>query len=288
MTRVPIFLADAAGNPVTGLTLSGAEVQVSKDGGALANGTGGTGEIGLGAYWYDLQAGEIGPHSTLLKVRKTGTRGFDYFRSISEPVDIAVGEPTAAGRRVPFLLVTTAGDRLAGAPPTPGTDIQLSKNGGAWFPANTGGTVGEVGGGDYYYQATVGEVGTSGFLLTRVAAPGCAVVICVSIIGAGSATVVSNLQPAAGTPVYPDTPLYFEVTNALGFTLLIPMILMDPFRLPEPTYADGAFEPLYSDSTRHDVGSTAQFTIRRKQGWYATPRLVLYAVATDGTIWVGP
>lgn len=75
-------------------------------------------------------------------------------------------ESTAARRRIPVYLV----DDADGKTPETGItfsagDIKVSKNGGA--EANHGGTVTELAGGMYYYEATSGELDTLGFLSIR-------------------------------------------------------------------------------------------------------------------------
>lgn len=104
---------------------------------------------------------------------------------------------------------------------------------------------------------------------------------------------VSNITPAPGTPIYPDTPLQFDVTDTDGFSVIIPMITMDPFKVPEPTARgvsddDFAFEPLYAQSTRVSIVDGYRYTLRRRGGWYATPSFRLWAVDTTGQVWVGP
>jgi hypothetical protein len=76
-------------------------------------------------------------------------------------------EATAGRRRLPVYLV----DDTDGKTPETGVtftagDIRISQNGGA--EANHAGTIAEVGGGLYYYEATAGELATLGFLSVRV------------------------------------------------------------------------------------------------------------------------
>lgn len=80
-------------------------------------------------------------------------------------------ESTAAQRRIPLYLV----DATDGFTPETGLsfsagDLKLSKNGAA--EANHGGSVTEMAGGLYYYEATQGELDTVGFLSVRVAKTG--------------------------------------------------------------------------------------------------------------------
>ncbi len=57
--HIPIYLVDDAGDPVPGLTLSGAEVQVSKAGGALATAAGTVAALGEGFYDYEAPLAEV-------------------------------------------------------------------------------------------------------------------------------------------------------------------------------------------------------------------------------------
>lgn len=75
-------------------------------------------------------------------------------------------EATAAQRRIPVYLV----DATDGYTPETGItfsagDIKVSKNGGA--EANHGGSVTELAGGIYYYEATAAELDTAGFITIR-------------------------------------------------------------------------------------------------------------------------
>jgi hypothetical protein len=80
-------------------------------------------------------------------------------------------EATAAQRRVPMYLVDS-GDGIT--PETGVTisagDLKISKNGGA--EANHAGTLTEVAGGNYYYEATAGELDTVGYITLRLSKSG--------------------------------------------------------------------------------------------------------------------
>lgn len=84
---------------------------------------------------------------------------------------IELNEATAAGRRIPVALV----DDTDGKTPETGVtisagDMKVSKNGAA--EANHGGTLTELAGGDYYYEASSGEVDTLGYLTGRIVKAG--------------------------------------------------------------------------------------------------------------------
>lgn len=84
---------------------------------------------------------------------------------------ILQSEPAAARRRIPFYLASS----VDGFTPVTGSvfvaaDIKVSQDGAA--EASSAGTVTELGGGLYYYEATALEVGTLGFLTVRSALAG--------------------------------------------------------------------------------------------------------------------
>jgi hypothetical protein len=191
--RVPIFLTDANGDGVPSLTFAGAEIQVSKDQGAFVNMAGAYGAIGAGGYYYQLDASEVGARSSLVKVRKSGTTGFDYLALAVEPVGITQSETTAAKRRLPVLLVDTRGNRISGAT-FAGAEVQISKNGAAWV--NGAGAVHEIGDGDYYYEATAGEVDTIGFLMLKIAKAGTTVFVYSETVGKSTTLAAVNFVPS--------------------------------------------------------------------------------------------
>jgi hypothetical protein len=81
------------------------------------------------------------------------------------------GEAAAARRRIPFFLASS----VDGFTPVTGAifaapDIQVSQDGAPELGST--GTVTELGGGLYYYEAAVGELATLGFLTVRSALAG--------------------------------------------------------------------------------------------------------------------
>jgi hypothetical protein len=82
-----------------------------------------------------------------------------------------INETTASLRRIPFVLYDLTQALQPGQTVT-GAEVQVSKNGGAFV--NGAGSVVEVGGGAYYYEATAGEVDTEGWLMLKVVNTGSA------------------------------------------------------------------------------------------------------------------
>lgn len=81
-------------------------------------------------------------------------------------------ESVAARRNIPFILVdsTDGYTQRSGIVVVTG-NIKISQNGAT--EANHAGTITEIGGGSYYYQATSGELSTLGYLQARITPSGC-------------------------------------------------------------------------------------------------------------------
>jgi hypothetical protein len=142
---------------------------------------------------------------------------------------IYLAEPTAARRRIPFFLASTAD----GHSPVTGTifaaaDLQVSQNGSA--EANSAGTVTELGGGVYFYEATIAEVATPGFLTLRalpVGARGRSMVQVVAVnVNDAFALGLANLDAAVTSRAAPSeilaTPANLLLTDAGGRVTLVP------------------------------------------------------------------
>jgi hypothetical protein len=106
---------------------------------------------------------------------------------------------------------------------------------------------------------------------------------------------LDNITPTPGELIRPDTPIVFDITGPRPFVLIIPMIIIDPFRVPEPTHDNDNFEPLYEDeSTRvaivHAISGDDgyRYSLMRRGGWTTEPRLRVYAVDDRGNMFVGP
>lgn len=85
-------------------------------------------------------------------------------------MQIKLSESTAARRRIVFFAMDD--DSADGFAPKTGlsfstTEVQLSKNGAA--EVDSAGTVTEIGGGSYYYEATAAELDTVGSFVVRPA-----------------------------------------------------------------------------------------------------------------------
>lgn len=94
LRRLPFELVDSGGAAVTGQTFSGAELQLSKAGGAYANCAGTATEIGLGSYYYELTTGEVNTLGMLiLRANKSGATVYKFFDEvITAPSTITVAD----------------------------------------------------------------------------------------------------------------------------------------------------------------------------------------------------
>jgi hypothetical protein len=165
--------------PETGLSFSGAELQISKNGAAFASFGGSATELSDGLYYYEATAAELDTLGLLVfKVEKSGVRlstsqpacvvEWDpYAVSMGWPTVLEQSSATAAQRRFEFVCV----DDTDGYTSEPGLafsagELQISKNGAAL--ANTAGTVTDRGDGVYVYEATADELDTLGALALKV------------------------------------------------------------------------------------------------------------------------
>jgi hypothetical protein len=74
LRRIPFVLYDLTGALQTGQTVTGAEMQISKNGGSFANGGGSVTEVGSGAYYYECSSGEVDTEGfVLLKIANSGS-----------------------------------------------------------------------------------------------------------------------------------------------------------------------------------------------------------------------
>lgn len=86
-------------------------------------------------------------------------------------MQIKLSEATAARRRIPVVLVDDTDGKTAETGITLSAgDMKISKNGAA--EANHAGSLVELATGDYYYEATQGELDTVGYLTGKIVKSG--------------------------------------------------------------------------------------------------------------------
>lgn len=156
--KLPIWITDTDGAGVSGQTIA---VTRSIDGSALAAGAGTTGEIGLGAYWYDAPLIELS--GRLLAMRAVAGAHRPFLYTTKTPLEFDFSS-NAAERHVPIYLVDDAGDPVTGVAPE-GAELQVSIDGAAWVDAE--GDFSPIGSGLYDYEPTDDEA-APGLLLVKV------------------------------------------------------------------------------------------------------------------------
>ena len=157
---IPIYLEDSNGDPVPGVIPVGSELRISKSGATLTNGVGVWTEVGGGHYTYEpTQAETNTPGFLTVLVVVTGAVPFPYTDEIQGSLQI--GEDESLARRVPVWMADEDGIGVTGLTPL-ASDITVSTDGGAF--ATGLGSFGEAGGGLYYYQNDVTELGVMNVL----------------------------------------------------------------------------------------------------------------------------
>jgi len=257
--KLPIYIVDAVGAPVTGLTLSGAEIKVSVDGGVLGTATGTAAEIGQGAYYYETAPGDVAGRLLQLYVRDSGA-SIAYSLAIDTPVayDFPSGA-TGAQRYLPVFLVDSSNAPVTGAAPT-GSQIQVSIDGAAWADAE--GTWTELGSGEYYYNPSDDEAHLDGLLLLRVAATGAVVYGYAAFIGGdGADPTVDVVSPDENEP--PGDPGAFPTDYETAIRTPIVIDLGDDDQL-----AYAAVHHTQQDGSRKCVYRRGEFQIGYRNGSY--------------------
>jgi len=284
--RIPIYLEDTSGNPVTGVVFAAGDIRVSKSGAAMADYAGTWTEVGGGLYYYEATQLEVTtPSFVMLAVTGTGAKKIVYTVGIGERISINNADPLA--RRIPIYLEDSTG---AGVPGLALAGLSaFGKNGAAYVAPS--GAFGEIENGAYYYELTLAEIDTAGFGVLSILDPSILdFVYTWNVIDPGVGTItVSNVAPVPLQPVLPQDAIQFDITTPVGFALILPTISLNPFTVPEIVHDGTDFVPLYIEgSTRVAIVDGYRYTIRRKRGWYAQPNLIIHAVDAAGGVWVGP
>lgn len=288
----PIRCVDAAGTPVTvGFGTAGA-VEVSVNDGSFVAALGTITVIGSGYVFYDATAADASV-AGFITVKLEGICVESTLTEYVEarPQGIVTSTADATMRHVgPLRIVDVDSVELT---TVAGITCEVSQNGAGWVAA--AGVLSLIESGYADYAATIADVTAVGWLAVRLTGACQEVVSRVDVVadasGSAGETIkptVTIVSPTPGTTVYPDTPLVFDITDASGFSIIIPMVILDPLKVPEPTHNTEAFEPLYAASTRVAIVGGFRYTLRRKHGWYASPSLLIWAVDASGNIWTGP
>lgn len=170
LRRVPVYLYDAARQPVTGIVPVGTQFQLSLDGAAWVNFAGVWTEDADGVYQAQVTQAETLAFSFVwLKVVVPGAEPVQF--SVDIGARVVVGEAVAAARRFPIFLTDVTNVPLPGLNLVGASQVRIGVNGTPMVDVL--GTVAEVGGvgngqGGYYYEATVPEVSTPGYDVLKV------------------------------------------------------------------------------------------------------------------------
>lgn len=107
--------------------------------------------------------------------------------------------------------------------------------------------------------------------------------------GGGGSAIVSNYQPAAGTPITPSTPLEFDVTSSPGTLVSLTVTVFYPATgASEVAYSRNGWGINYSPtqgfqgSERSSIAGGFHFKLRRRGGWYATPQVQVEGADSNG------
>lgn len=105
--RIPVML-ELSGTPVTGVPVSGSEIEVSNNGGAFTTGAGSAAEIGYGAYYYQPTATEYVRGYSLINVNNAAADEYKYELEVGAANSPAPRGTTAEDIRARIATVITA------------------------------------------------------------------------------------------------------------------------------------------------------------------------------------
>jgi hypothetical protein len=168
--HVPVYLYDAARQPVTGFVPAVGQVQLSLDGAAWTDYIGTWSEDADGVYDLEFDQSETAAFSFVwVKVDAPGAERVMFSVDIGDRV--IVNTATAVARRFPIYLTDITNTPLPGLNLVGASQVQIGKNGGGMV--DVAGALAEVGGanngqGGYYYEATIPEINTVGYDILKV------------------------------------------------------------------------------------------------------------------------
>lgn len=282
--KLPVYISDSVGAPVTGLTFSGAEVLVGVDSAGLVNATGAIHEIGgtnngRGAYYYDSVAGDRAGERLLLFVRKSGDSPYIYSISTRERAELQVGGDDAQWGIPVFLVNAATSLPLTGAAPGSG-ELLVSVDGGAW--GNALGTWLQLDStnapGAYRYTPHASERATTGLWMILAVPTSASPYIYATYVGGGSpevdaVTPTPNTAPGAAGgfsssyATAKETPIVVDLVDdaTLAYACVFQVL---PGGARRAIYRKGSFEVGYkSYSTQELVTGHVRLHIRADDGW---------------------
>jgi hypothetical protein len=96
---------------------------------------------------------------------------------------------------------------------------------------------------------------------------------------------IASVYPAAGTPIYPNTPISFQVLDDSGvFALIMLTASFAGSTILEVVYDGTAFGPMYTGVTNLKTATAGgyTFTILRDGGWPSAPSITPIAIDSLG------
>lgn len=94
--------------------------------------------------------------------------------------------------------------------------------------------------------------------------------------------VVSNMIPAAGTGIYPTSPLQFDVTDDSGLFTAVIVLASYPDGSYEVVYDSAVFATKYRSSTMSIISGGFRFILTRVGGWPASPSIRVIGIDAAG------
>lgn len=113
--------------------------------------------------------------------------------------------------------------------------------------------------------------------------------------GGGTGPIVTNFQPPRDTPIFPATPLTFDVLTALTLAAMVIYVDYGDNGAVEVVFNATGFTPNYQPngdflgSEKQTITGGFHFILRRRAGWFASPTIrVEGADNAGGSIVVAP
>ena len=101
--------------------------------------------------------------------------------------------------------------------------------------------------------------------------------------GGGAGPLVTNFQPTAGTPIAQNQPIEFDILRATSLAALV--IVVDYFETGarEVAFDKEGFSLNYAqDSTMTVITDGKHVHLKRRGGWFRSPRIIVTAADTNG------
>lgn len=301
---LPVYLEDAAGNPVTGVIPAAGELRLTLSGNTLQDGTGVWTEGGSGKYTYEMTQPESDtPGYVGILVTVPNAKPYPY---VDEAEGSLLPTSSAEARRVPVWVADVLGNGLEGLDAEILYEIAFEEGD---FEAISG-THGEAGGGFYYYENTSPELDYRLITLKATHDDAEDYVYAYSAAGVTSDTTAPELIVVSPTPgatpgsvggfpasraVADLTPVVlkiYDVNPGLRYacvTLPADPVLVDGVTVTpeEVVYRRGQFrgrfvagstQRTYHEEIEEEDTVVVELSIRRLGGWPRTPASLIFSL----------